>query len=101
MKKLLIILILLSTQFAFAQAEVVIYKRPDPPRAVNDFGNFLEPFQRDALEQKIRAYNDSTSSAIIIITLPDLKGYDIAELGLKYMREWKPGVAEKDNGVII
>lgn len=101
MKKLLIICILLSTQFAFAQEKDVIYKRPATPQAVNDFGGFLEPFQRDALEQKIRAYNDSTSSAIVIITVPDLHGYDIAELGLKYMREWKPGVADKDNGVII
>lgn len=69
--------------------------------AVNDFGNFLEPFQRQALEKKIRDYNDSTSSAIVIITVPDLDGYDIAEVALKYLREWGIGTKEKNNGVLI
>lgn len=89
---------LLFTEHVIAQK---IFDKPNPPQAVNDFGNFLEPFQREALEKKIRAYNDSTSSAIIIITVPDLEGNDIAEVAFKYMREWKPGVADKDNGVII
>ena len=98
MKKLLLIFFLFSFRLVSAQT---IQPRPNPPQAVNDFGHFLEPFQRDALERKIRDYNDSTSSAIVIITVPNLDGYDIAEVALKYMREWKPGVADKDNGVII
>jgi uncharacterized protein len=98
MKKLLLIFLVCCTQISFAQE---IFKKPEPPQAVNDFGNFLEPFQREALEQKIRDYNDSTSSAIVIITVPNLNGYDIAEVALQYMRQWKPGLADKDNGVII
>jgi len=98
MKKLLLILLFFYGQFTFAQQ---LFPKPNPPQAVNDFGNFLEPFQREALEKKIRDYNDSTSSAIVIITVPDLQGYDIAELAFKYMRDWKPGVADRDNGVII
>lgn len=98
MKKFLIIFLLLFTQQLLAQK---IFNKPNPPQAVNDFGNFLEPFQRESLERKIRNYNDSTSSAIIIITVPQLDGYDIAEVALKYMREWKPGTADKDNGIII
>ncbi len=78
-----------------------IQPRPNPPRAVNDFGNMLESFQRDALEQKLDAYNDSTSSAIIIITVPNLDSYEIEEVAIKYMDTWKPGVKGKDNGVII
>jgi uncharacterized protein len=98
MKKALLIFLLLFTNHVFAQK---IFDKPNPPQAVNDFGNFLEPFQRESLEKKIRDYNDSTSSAIVIITVPDLQGYDIAEVALKYMREWKPGIADKNNGVII
>ncbi|MEP6583060.1 MAG: TPM domain-containing protein [Ginsengibacter sp.] len=98
MKKFFLIFLLLFAKQLVAQK---IFDKTNPPQAVNDFGNFLAPFQRDALEQKIRAYNDSTSSAIIIITVPDLQGYDIAELSLKYLREWKPGTAARDNGVII
>lgn len=98
MKKFLLIFFLFSIQIAGAQT---IQPRPVPPMAVNDFGKFLEPFQKEALERKIRDYNDSTSSAIVIITVPELEGYDIAEVALKYMRQWNPGTADKDNGVII
>jgi uncharacterized protein len=97
-KKLLLIFFLFSIQFVNGQT---IQPRPNPPMAVNDFGNFLEPFQREALERKIRDYNDSTSSAIVIITVPELEGYDIAEIALKYMRQWNPGIADRDNGVIV
>ena len=98
MKKLLIIFLLVFAKHVVAQK---IFDKQNPPQAVNDFGNFLEPFQRESLEKKIRDYNDSTSSAIVIITVPELEGYDIAEVALKYMRQWKPGIAGKDNGVII
>jgi uncharacterized protein len=98
MKKFFLIIILFSIQFAYAQT---IQPRPNPPVAVNDFGNFLEPFQKEALENKLRNYNDSTSSAIVIITVTDLQGYDIAEMALKYLREWGIGTKDKNNGVVI
>lgn len=98
MKKFFLIIILFSIQFANAQT---IQPRPNPPVAVNDFGNFLEPFQKEALENKIRAYNDSTSSAIVIITVPDLQGNDISDLALKYLRDWGVGTKEKNNGIVI
>ena len=98
MKKLLLIFLLLFAKHVVAQK---IFDKPNPPQAVNDFGNFLEPFQREALEKKIRDYNDSTSSAIVIVTVPDLQGYDIAELALKYLRGWGIGTKDKNNGVLI
>lgn len=99
MKKYILLLFLfIGLQQVFAQN---IQPRPNPPMAVNDFANMLEPFQKQALEQKIENYNDTTSSGIVIITVPDLQGYDIAEVGLKYMRTWGPGVKGKNNGVII
>lgn len=78
-----------------------IEPRPNPPKAVNDFGQMLAPFQQEALEQKIRAYNDSTSSAIVIITVPNLQGYDIAQVALQYLRQWGVGVKGKNNGIVI
>ncbi len=69
--------------------------------AVNDFAGLLAPFQKQALEQKLRNYNDSTSSAIVIITVPSLEGNDIAEVALKYLRDWGIGTKGKNNGVVI
>lgn len=99
MKK--IILILLSLSFVWVSHAQIIQSKPNPPQAVNDFAHLLEPFQKDALEQKLRAYNDSTSSAIVIITVNDLDGYDIAEVALKYLRTWGIGVQGKNNGVVV
>lgn len=98
MKKIVFFFLLFCFQSVFAQN---IEKKPNPPRAVNDFGNMLAPFQRDALEQKLDAYNDSTSSAIVIITVPDLGGDDIADVSLKYLRDWGIGTKGKNNGVVI
>src|SRR5664279_2132330 len=97
MKKLLLIFLLLLAKQVVAQK---IFDKPNPPQAVNDFGSLLAPFQKDALEQKLRNYNDSTSSAIVIVTVPDLQGYDIAELSLKYLREWGIGTKEKNLSLI-
>ncbi len=99
MKKLILLLFLfIGFQSIFAQK---IESKPNPAKAVNDFANILAPFQRQALEQKLDAYNDSTSSAILIITVPDLQGYDIAQVSLKYLRDWGIGVKGKNNGVVI
>ncbi len=99
MKKFLLLFFLFAgLQATYSQK---IEPKPVPPVAVNDFGNMLEPFQRQALEEKIRNYNDSTSSAIVIVTVPDLQGYDIAEVALKYLRDWGIGTKEKNNGVLI
>ena len=97
-KLLLLILLFVGFHSAFSQK---IQPKPKPPMAVNDFANLLEPFQKQALEQKLEAYNDSTSSAIVVITVPDLQGYDIAEVSLKYLRDWGIGVKGKNNGVVI
>jgi uncharacterized protein len=98
MKNIFLLFFLFGFQSLFAQK---IESRPQPPMAVNDFGNLLETFQRQALEQKLRNYNDSTSSAIVIVTVPELQGYDIAEVALKYLRDWGIGVKGKNNGVLI
>lgn len=98
MKKIIVLFFLISVHSVFAQK---IEPRPNPPKAVNDFGNMLEPFQRDALEQKLDAYNDSTSSAIVVITVTNLNGYDIQQVALQYLRGWGIGTKEKNNGVVI
>ena len=99
MKKLFLLLFLFTGfHSGFAQK---IESKPNPPVAVNDFANLLAPFQKQALEQKLEAYNDSTSSAIVVITVADLQGYDIAEVALKYLRDWAIGLKGKNNGVVI
>ena len=53
--------------------------RPNPPRLVNDLANLMQPGEADALERKLVAYNDSTSSQIAVVTVPSLDGDEIAD----------------------
>ena len=72
MKKLLFIFALLVSVCAQAQIETVLPARPATPKLVNDFANLLTPEQEDALENKLVAYDDSTSSQIAVVTLSTL-----------------------------
>lgn len=84
-----------------AQIESVIPKRPSPPKLVNDYTNTLTASQVQALESKLVAYDDSTSSQIAVVIVQTLEGYDIAEYGLALIREWGVGGKEFSNGVIV
>lgn len=82
---------------AFAQG---IPKKPVPPRLVNDFAGILVQTEVDALERKLLAYNDSTSTQIAIVIIKTTGDYEISEYGLKILREWGIG-GSKNNGVLI
>ena len=47
--------------------------RPVPPRLVNDFAGMLSPDEANMLEQKLVAFNDSTSTQIAIVIVPSLQ----------------------------
>ena len=101
MKRLLFIFSLLVSVCASAQIDKVIPKKPNPPRLVNDFANILTPEQENALENKLVAYNDNTSSQIAVVTINSLEGYDIAEYGIALGREWQIGGKEFSNGIVL
>jgi uncharacterized protein len=75
--------------------------KPVPPRLVNDFAHMLGPDQATALEQKLVAYNDSTSTQIAIITVEAVGDYDMMDYALKIGREWGVGGKQFNNGVVI
>ena len=74
---------------------------PNPPRLVNDFAKQLNPTEINALEQKLVAYNDSTSSQITVVIVKSVKPYPIADYSFKLGREWGVGQKDKNNGVVI
>ncbi len=75
--------------------------RPDPPRLVNDLAGVLEPAEIAALEQKLVAYDDSTSTQFVIVLVPDLGGWDISEFAYGIGDAWGVGQTGKDNGLVI
>ena len=60
MKKLITLLLFACfAQLSFAQN---ILPRPNPPKLVNDVAGVLSPEQREILEQKLVALDDSSSN---------------------------------------
>lgn len=101
MKKLLVIIAVLFSVCAFAQVDRYIPNPPNPPRLVNDFANLLTPEQEEALEQKLVAYDDSTSNQIAIVTVEDLHDYAAVDYAVALGRKWGVGGKQFNNGVII
>ncbi|RMG76206.1 MAG: TPM domain-containing protein [Bacteroidetes bacterium] len=75
--------------------------RPNPPRLVNDFAGLLDQNQTRALENKLRAYNDSTSTQIAIVAETSLKGDDLFDYSFRLAESWGIGQKGKDNGILI
>jgi len=101
MKNFLVLISLMISFCVQAQIDKVIPDKPSPAKLVNDLGNLLTPEQELALERKLVAYDDSTSSQLAIVTIESLQGYDIAEFGLALGRKWGVGGKEFNNGIIV
>lgn len=93
--KLLFLFLFLSLQF-WGQ----IPAKPNPPRYVNDYSALLSKPEADELESKLSAYNDSTSSAIVIVIMKTIE-MDEGEFAAEILLKWGVGQAGKDNGIAI
>ena len=78
----------------------VIPARPVPPRLVNDFANLLSDSEEYALENKLVAYNDSTSTQICVVTVTSLNGTTSDDFAQKLGEKWGVGT-KNNNGVVI
>jgi len=68
---------------------------------VTDYTSTLGPQEQMALEQKLVAFNDSTSTQIAIVILGSVGGYDISDYSVQLFNKWKIGQEKKNNGVLI
>src|ERR1700761_7398776 len=75
--------------------------KPNPPTRVNDFAHVMTADQVAALEHKLVAYNDSTSSDIVIVTVPDIGDASIEDYALKILRTWGVGDKKNNNGIVV
>jgi uncharacterized protein len=99
MKKFLAhILFLLCAATAVAQD---LPKRPEPPRLVNDFTGTLTDLQIQELENKLVAFDDTTSTQIAVVIVESVDGDDIADYNVKLGRAWGVGSKDFNNGVVL
>lgn len=98
MKYSLIFLLLLCTAGIFGQN---VPPRPSPPKLVNDYVGVLTPDQKAHLEEKLVAYDDSTSIQVVVVIVNTLDDYDPVDYAVKLGREWGVGNKKTNNGVVF
>ena len=74
---------------------------PNPPKLVNDFAGILSSGEVQALEQKLVAYDDSTSTQIAVVIEETLDGDDVFDYSQRLATAWGIGREGKNNGILI
>ncbi len=94
---------LLLTFFAFLFS-LSLQAKDIPPKSntlVTDYVRLLSPSDREALERKLVAYDDSTSTQIAIVIERSLEGEEIFDYSYRLAEAWGIGRGSKDNGILI
>lgn len=97
-KTFLLFLLILLANTAVAQD---LPEKPFPPRLVNDFARLLNPQEINSLENKLVAFNDSTTTQIAVVIVNDLNGYEVSDYAQRLGEKWGVGQNGFDNGMII
>ena len=95
--------ILFATVSLFAQqvhGQNIIAK-PSPPTLVTDAAGVLSAAQKQALENKLVAIDDSSSNQIAVVIIPSLDAYPKEEYATKLFREWGIGNKKTNNGILL
>jgi len=85
----------------FFIAEALALDVPKLTGYINDNAGMISPQAKAALEQELRAFEQSDSTQIVIVTIPSLEDEVLEQYSIKVAEAWKIGQKGKDNGVII
>ena len=68
---------------------------------VNDYADILSAEQRDALELRLEAHDDSTGNQIAVAIVNEFEGDNILDFATRLGKQWGVGQKDKNNGVMI
>ena len=75
---------------------------PEKPNTlVSDFTQTLSVEEQQSLEQKLVAFNDSTSTQIAVVIIQSVGGYEIKDYAAQLGEKWGIGQKGKNNGLIL
>ena len=101
----LLLLSVCSLMMAFGQESFnpadLLKPRTGKTTLVNDYTNILTPDQKQTLENKLVALDDSTSTQISVVIVPTVGSYTISDYNVELGRAWGVGGKKDNNGVIL
>ena len=90
--------------FSFLLVGCLAFAQEFPEKSntlVTDYTNTLTAEEKQSLENKLVAFNDSTSTQIAVVIIKSVGEYDINEYGAQLGRKWGIGQAGKNNGILL
>lgn len=96
--KIILVTIILTAAAAFAQT---FPEKSATPKLVNDFAGILSADEEYLLENKLVAFDDSTSTQITIVSLSNLDGEPASSYAPKLAEAWGVGDKQRNNGIMI
>ena len=97
-KKFIFLIIL----FLLASLTGLTQQFPEKPnRLVNDYTGTLSQDQIYQLEQKLVAFDDSTSTQIAVVLIQSVGIYDISDYTVRLAEAWGVGQKGKNNGLVL
>ncbi len=100
--QLLFFLIYFYSNFTYSQ-----FKIPEKPKnkteqtSIYDYADLLNESEEKTIENKLIKYADSTSTQVVVITVPNLNGDDVGVVATNWAHKWGFGQANEDNGVVL
>ena len=90
--------------FSFLLMGCLAFAQDFPPKSntlVTDYTNTLSAEDKQRLEDKLVAFDDSSSTQIAVVIIKSVGDYDINEYGVGLGRKWGIGQAGKNNGILL
>lgn len=91
------LLLLLVAAAAPAEAQTF----PPLTGRVVDTANLLDAATEAELTRELAAFEQRSSDQVVVATVPDLQGFDIADYGYRLGRAWRIGREGENNGAIL
>lgn len=74
---------------------------PKITRRVTDLAGVLTPEQANEIERQLKAFEDTTSTQLVVLLIPSLEGEALEDFTFQVARENKIGQKEKNNGALF
>ena len=74
---------------------------PPSGKWVTDLADMMSSSEERQLSQKLAAYSDTTSTQIVVVTLPSLNGVPESDYAIELGRQWGVGQEGQNNGIVL
>ena len=86
---------------ALASGALAAPQFPKLTGRVVDAANILSPQAKQKLDTDLAGLEAQTGHQVVVATIPDLQGYDIADYGYQLGRAWGVGRKDQNDGVVF